>query len=117
MAGVTEDIGLAVDVLNVSLRHPFLLAGQRAVAQAASGGRVEVGLGAGSHELARFDHAALKRPLPPLAERLGRLARCCQAFPTALAWRAGERRRTRARGCVPGAAGDQAATDHRRRPQ
>src|SRR6266498_4515568 len=36
---VTETIGLAVDVLNVSLRHPFLLAGQRAVAQAASGGR------------------------------------------------------------------------------
>ena len=39
MAGVTETIALAVDVLNTSLRHPFLLAGQRAVAQAASGGR------------------------------------------------------------------------------
>jgi alkanesulfonate monooxygenase SsuD/methylene tetrahydromethanopterin reductase-like flavin-dependent oxidoreductase (luciferase family) len=50
MAGATKTIALAVDVLNVSLRHPFLLAGQLAVAQAASGGRVEVGLGAGSHE-------------------------------------------------------------------
>ena len=60
MAGVSERIAVAVDVLNVSLRHPFLLAGQLAVAQAASGGRLEVGLGAGSHHLARFDHAALK---------------------------------------------------------
>jgi len=40
MAGVTETIALAVDVLNISIRHPFLLAGQLAVAQAASGGRV-----------------------------------------------------------------------------
>src|SRR5919204_6386701 len=47
MAGVTERIALAVDVLNVSLRHPLLLAGQLAVAQAASGGRVEGGLRAG----------------------------------------------------------------------
>ena len=38
MAGRTERFALAVDVLNVSLRHPFLLAGQLAVAQAASGG-------------------------------------------------------------------------------
>jgi alkanesulfonate monooxygenase SsuD/methylene tetrahydromethanopterin reductase-like flavin-dependent oxidoreductase (luciferase family) len=81
MAGTTETIALAVDVLNVSLRHPFLLAGQLAVAQAASGGRVEVGLGAGSHELASFDHKALMRPFPDLPERLERLARCCQAFP------------------------------------
>jgi hypothetical protein len=42
MAGRTQHIGLAVHVLNASLRHPFLLAGQLAVAQAHSGGRVEV---------------------------------------------------------------------------
>lgn len=88
MAGVTERIALAVDVLNASLRHPFLLAGQLAVAQAASGGRVEVGLGAGSHHLARFDHQALGRPFPPLAERRARLARCCQIFP--VLWRGEE---------------------------
>src|SRR5438094_10505077 len=52
MAGVTERVALAVDVINVSLRHPFLLAGQLAVAQAASRGRVEVGLGAGPYPLA-----------------------------------------------------------------
>ena len=88
MAGVTERIALAVDVLNTSLRHPFLLAGQLGVAQAASGGRVEVGLGAGSYHLARFDHAALGRRFPLLAERRARLARCCELFPAL--WRGEE---------------------------
>src|ERR671935_2352881 len=55
MAGVTDRVALAVDVLNTSLRHPFLLAGQLAVAQAASSGRVEVGLGAGSYHPAPLD--------------------------------------------------------------
>lgn len=88
MAGVTERVALAVDVLNVSLRHPFLLAAQLAVAQAAAGGRVEVGLGAGSHHLARFDHAALGRRFPLLAERRRLLAGCCRAFPAL--WRGEE---------------------------
>jgi alkanesulfonate monooxygenase SsuD/methylene tetrahydromethanopterin reductase-like flavin-dependent oxidoreductase (luciferase family) len=81
MAGTTARIALRVDVLNVLLRHPFLLGGQLAVAQAASGGRLEVGLGAGSSHLARYDHAALGLPFPPLAQRRERLARCLQAFP------------------------------------
>jgi len=88
MAGVTERATLAVDVINISLRHPFLLAGQLAVAQAAAGGRVEVGLGAGSHHVARFDHSAVSVPFPPLTERCDRLARCCQAFPAL--WRGEE---------------------------
>jgi alkanesulfonate monooxygenase SsuD/methylene tetrahydromethanopterin reductase-like flavin-dependent oxidoreductase (luciferase family) len=88
MSGVTDRVALAVDVLNVSLRHPFLLAGQLAVAQAASGGRVEVGLGAGSYHLARFDHDALGVPFPSVAERRRRLARCCQVFPAL--WRGEE---------------------------
>ena len=88
MAGVTDRVALAVDVLNTSLRHPFLLAGQLAVAQAASSGRVEVGLGAGSYHLARFDHAALGLRFPPLAERRRRLASCCRAFPAL--WRGEE---------------------------
>jgi alkanesulfonate monooxygenase SsuD/methylene tetrahydromethanopterin reductase-like flavin-dependent oxidoreductase (luciferase family) len=88
MAGVTGRAILAVDVVNVSLRHPFLLAAQLAVAQAASGCRVEVGLGAGSYHLARFDHVALGMRFPPLAQRCDRLARCCQAFPAL--WRGEE---------------------------
>jgi alkanesulfonate monooxygenase SsuD/methylene tetrahydromethanopterin reductase-like flavin-dependent oxidoreductase (luciferase family) len=47
MAGRTERIGLTVWVINASLRHPFLLAGPLGVAHAASGGRLEVGLGVG----------------------------------------------------------------------
>jgi alkanesulfonate monooxygenase SsuD/methylene tetrahydromethanopterin reductase-like flavin-dependent oxidoreductase (luciferase family) len=81
MAGRTHRIALAVDVVNVSLRHPFLLAAQLAVAQAASGGRLEVGLGAGSYGLARFDHQALGIAFPPFADRLKRLDACTRAFP------------------------------------
>jgi alkanesulfonate monooxygenase SsuD/methylene tetrahydromethanopterin reductase-like flavin-dependent oxidoreductase (luciferase family) len=81
MAGVVERPRLAVDVLNTSLRHPFLLAGQLAVAQAASGGRVEVGLGAGSASIARFDNRALGLPFPPLADRLRRVETLCSLLP------------------------------------
>jgi len=80
MAGSTERIGLAVDVVNVALRHPFLLAGQLAVAQAASGGRLQVGLGAGSL-LARVDHQALGIPFPRFQERMDRLEICCRILP------------------------------------
>jgi alkanesulfonate monooxygenase SsuD/methylene tetrahydromethanopterin reductase-like flavin-dependent oxidoreductase (luciferase family) len=88
MAGATRRVTLAVDVVNVALRHPFLLAAQLAVAQAASGGRVTVALGAGSWHLARFDHQALGLRFPPLAERYQRLAHCCQALPAL--WRGDE---------------------------
>ena len=81
MAGMTKRVTLAVDVLNVSLRPPFLLAAQLAVAQAASGGRLQVGLGAGSHYLARYDHEAIGVPFPSRVERLARLEACCRVFP------------------------------------
>ena len=81
MAGRTQKITLAIDVVNVSLRHPFLLAAQLAVVQAASRGRLEVGLGAGSYGLARFDHQALGIAFPPLADRLARLDGCVRTLP------------------------------------
>jgi alkanesulfonate monooxygenase SsuD/methylene tetrahydromethanopterin reductase-like flavin-dependent oxidoreductase (luciferase family) len=81
MVGATSRIRLAVHVLNVSLRPPLLLAGQLAVAQASSGGRLEVGLGTGSWHLARHDHRAAGVPFPPFAERVRRLEACCRAFP------------------------------------
>jgi alkanesulfonate monooxygenase SsuD/methylene tetrahydromethanopterin reductase-like flavin-dependent oxidoreductase (luciferase family) len=81
MAAVTQRIGLAVHVVNASLRHPFLLAGQLAVAQAASDGRLEVGLGAGSFHLARLDHLATGIPFPSMAERVERLEACCRSLP------------------------------------
>ena len=85
MAGATSRIRLAVHVLNASLRPPLLLAGQLAVAQASSGGRLEVGLGTGSWHLARHDHRVAGVPFPPFAERVRRLEACCRAFPRALA--------------------------------
>ena len=81
MAGATSRIRLAVHVLNVSLRPPLLLAGQLAVAQASSRGRLEVGLGTGSWHLARHDHRVAGVPLPPFAERVRRLEACCRALP------------------------------------
>ncbi len=84
MAARTERITLAVRVLNVCLRHPFLLAGQLAVVQATSGGRLDVGLGAGSSWLARHDHEALGIPFPPFAERVARLEATCRVLPALL---------------------------------
>jgi alkanesulfonate monooxygenase SsuD/methylene tetrahydromethanopterin reductase-like flavin-dependent oxidoreductase (luciferase family) len=81
MAGLTERVRLAVHVLNVSIRPPLLLAGQLAVAQAASGGRLEVGLGSGSWHLARHDHRAAGVVFPPFEDRVRRLERCCRVFP------------------------------------
>ena len=81
MAGATSRIRLAVHVLNVSLRPPFLLAGQLAVAQASSGGRLEVGLGTGSWHLARHDHRLAGVAFPPFAERVRRLEACCRTLP------------------------------------
>jgi alkanesulfonate monooxygenase SsuD/methylene tetrahydromethanopterin reductase-like flavin-dependent oxidoreductase (luciferase family) len=81
MAGATSRIGLAVHVLNMSLRNPFVLAAQLAVAQAESEGRLEVGLGAGSYHLARFDHRAAGVPFPSHRERTVRLEACCEVFP------------------------------------
>jgi alkanesulfonate monooxygenase SsuD/methylene tetrahydromethanopterin reductase-like flavin-dependent oxidoreductase (luciferase family) len=81
MAGVTSEIRLAVHVLNATLRPPLMLAGQLAVAQAASGGRLEVGLGTGSWHLARHDHRVAGVPFPPFPERVRCLEACCRAFP------------------------------------
>jgi alkanesulfonate monooxygenase SsuD/methylene tetrahydromethanopterin reductase-like flavin-dependent oxidoreductase (luciferase family) len=88
MSASTERVSVAVRVLNASLRHPFLLAGQLAVAQATSGGRLDVGLGAGSFHLARHDHDALAIPFPRFSDRVARLEAMCRLLPAL--WR-GER--------------------------
>jgi len=56
MAGRTQKITLAIDVVNVSLRHPFLLAAQ-------------------------LGHQALGIAFPPLADRLARLDGCVRTLP------------------------------------
>ena len=81
MAARTSRITLAARVLNVCLRHVFLLAGQLAVVQALSGGRLDVGLGAGSFGLARHDHIALTIPFPGIGDRMARLDAACRVLP------------------------------------
>jgi alkanesulfonate monooxygenase SsuD/methylene tetrahydromethanopterin reductase-like flavin-dependent oxidoreductase (luciferase family) len=81
MAAHTQRIRLSVDVLNVALRHPYLLTAQLAVVQAASAGRLQVGLGAGSFHLARDDHQALGIPMPKINSRRGLLEICARVFP------------------------------------
>jgi alkanesulfonate monooxygenase SsuD/methylene tetrahydromethanopterin reductase-like flavin-dependent oxidoreductase (luciferase family) len=73
--------GEAVRVLNVCLRHLFLLAERLAVAQPTSGRRLDVGLGAGSFRLARHHDEALAIPFPPFADRMARLEASCRALP------------------------------------
>lgn len=81
IAATTQDIAVGIHVVNCSLRHPYLLAAQLAVAQAASKKRLWVGLGAGSSEVSRHDHERLGIDFPPMTERLDRLDMCCQTFP------------------------------------
>jgi alkanesulfonate monooxygenase SsuD/methylene tetrahydromethanopterin reductase-like flavin-dependent oxidoreductase (luciferase family) len=80
MAARTRAIPIGVLAFDVGLRHPFTLAGAVAVAQALSGGRVRVGLGAGD-AFTKVDHDALALPFPPFAERVRRLEACCRALP------------------------------------
>ena len=67
----TERIHVGTFVLNASLHHPLMVAREVATLDRLSGGRVELGLGAG-HTPAEF--AAMGTPLRPAAERKVRLA-------------------------------------------
>jgi len=71
LAAVTDTLRLGTLVSPVTFRHPSNLARLVATADRISGGRVELGLGAGWHER---EHAAHGFPFPPLGERLELLA-------------------------------------------
>jgi F420-dependent oxidoreductase-like protein len=68
---VTSTLRLGTLVSPVTFRHPSVLAKLVTTADHVSGGRVEVGLGAGWHER---EHAAYGFPFPPLRERMEHLA-------------------------------------------
>ncbi len=70
LARETSRIRLGALVSPVTFRVPGAFAKVVATADEMSGGRVEVGLGAGWNEL---EHAELGIPFPPLRERFGRL--------------------------------------------
>src|SRR5205814_1190696 len=76
-AAVTTRVRLRTYVLNVGFWNPGLLARDVATLDVLSGGRVEVGLGAGHKPL---EHEAVDLPYPPFRERVDRVA----AFATQL---------------------------------
>jgi F420-dependent oxidoreductase-like protein len=71
LAAVTSRIRLGTLVSPATFRHPSVLAKAAATVDQISGGRVEVGLGAGWHER---EHAAHGFPFPPTRERFDVLA-------------------------------------------
>ena len=70
IARETERIRLGTLVTSATFRLPGLLAVQVAQVDAMSGGRVELGLGAGWYDA---EHAAYGVPFPPTGERMERL--------------------------------------------
>ena len=71
LAARTSKLRFGSLVSPVTFRHPSLLANAVTTADHISGGRVELGLGAGWMEL---EHESFGFPFPPLEERLARLA-------------------------------------------
>jgi F420-dependent oxidoreductase-like protein len=71
LAAVTERIRLGSLVSPATFRHPSVLARMAVTADHISGGRIELGLGAGWYEEEHVRHGF---PFPPLPERLGRFA-------------------------------------------
>jgi len=71
VAAATERLRIGTFVLNVGLRHPAVLAQDLASLDVLSGGRLEVGIGAGWN---RPEHDAIGLPFGSAALRISRLA-------------------------------------------
>jgi probable F420-dependent oxidoreductase len=71
VAAVTERIRVGTFVFNAGLRHPAVLAQDLASLDVLSGGRLEIGIGAGWN---RPEHDAIGLPFPPVAARVSQLA-------------------------------------------
>src|SRR5919198_4382624 len=69
LAGVTSMIRLGTLVSPATFRHPSVLARMVVTADHVSGGRVELGLGAGWNEQEHVQHGF---PFPPTSERIAR---------------------------------------------
>jgi F420-dependent oxidoreductase-like protein len=75
LAGKTQRIRLGLLVTGVSYRHPGLLAKIVATLDVLSGGRAQLGIGAGWYER---EHLGLGVPFPPRSERYERLEETLQ---------------------------------------
>jgi F420-dependent oxidoreductase-like protein len=71
LAARTERIRLGTMVSPATFRHPSVLAKSAATADHVSGGRIELGIGAGWFEA---EHRAYGFPFPDVSERVGRFA-------------------------------------------
>jgi F420-dependent oxidoreductase-like protein len=69
LAAVTKRLRLGVMVTGNTYRHPAVLANMAATVDVVSGGRLEIGLGAGWHE---DEHESYGIDLPPLRDRFDR---------------------------------------------
>ena len=76
-AAATERLRVGTFVFNNNLRHPVLLAKDLATLDRLSGGRVEVGLGAGWN---RPEHDATGIPFEPVGVRVAKLAEAIRVF-------------------------------------
>jgi probable F420-dependent oxidoreductase len=70
VAAVTERLRVGTFVLNANLRHPAVLAHELATLDVLSGGRLEIGLGAGWN---KPEHEAIGIPFDPAGVRIDRL--------------------------------------------
>jgi probable F420-dependent oxidoreductase len=70
VAAATERLRVGTFVLNTGLRHPAVLAQDLATLDVLSGGRLEIGLGAGWN---KPEHDAIGIPFEPVGVRIGRL--------------------------------------------
>jgi len=77
-AAVTERLRVGTLVLNVEFWNPLLLARAAVTTQLLTGGRFDLGLGAG-HAKVEFEQAGLR--YPPAAERVRRLAAVARVIP------------------------------------
>ncbi len=82
LAEVTRRITLGPLVLNVSSRHPGLLANMAATLQEIAGGRLLLGLGAGAHRRLPYavEHEALGIAVEPDQARAQRVAEAAQVL-------------------------------------
>lgn len=71
LAAVTDTLRLGTLVSPATFRHPTVLAKSVVTVDHVSGGRIELGIGAGWHEP---EHARLGFPFPPTGERMDALA-------------------------------------------
>jgi F420-dependent oxidoreductase-like protein len=77
LAAQTRRLRVGVMVTGNTYRHPAVLANMAATVDVISGGRLEMGMGAGWNEL---EHAAYGLPLPAAGERIRRMGEACEVL-------------------------------------